>query len=542
MYIQGLEMTKDSSDASISIRLSSDLLGRTKEIATSKQVGYQSLIKQWLSDKINEYSSLGLFDLLNDYDINQKQQEYMYDDLRHLALKAMPREFYMVVGGIGCGKTVERDERIYEWLKSHKDDKEKLAVIVDKNEGRIPVFLKQHPLLKESSIHLSVDHTNKFHISDFDSAPNIFDVKIHDDVTGKAKLIADLLFNLFQLQQEPCVKNYQQRLMGFLQEVVVSCYTADTSFLLDQPYPEQSNGQRIIQLAKELDFPLNSDSIALSELYTWTLRQQPTCQHDKDKFYKFELLKQLCHYEGMPTFNTLLIALNDRITKLESYYPEYAFAIVLASHLEAFCAKLPMFTKTTDIEFYDKKVFFVNVSPFLPLQVACTFHLLTRFIAHQFIGTQGYSNALSADGTRSLVVIDEVAPFGNQGAGMMKITDNLFVSTSDIAPLAHVDLMFTTADLSLVKELCPHWLDESTEIYLMGVVAQETVDIITNWNKSSECFDESSLDFMLKTESVHMNGIGVSLLKNSDRIGFIFIRRGGYTNPEDVEGFIARIS
>ena len=76
----------------------------------------------------------------------------------------------------------------------------------------------------------------------------------------------------------------------------------------------------------------------------------------------------------------------------------------------------------------------------------------------------------------------------------------------------------------------------------MGVVAQETVDIITNWNKSSECFDESSLDFMLKTESVHMDGIGISLLKNSDRIGFIFVRRGGYTNPEDVEGFIARIS
>ena len=238
-------MTKDSSDVSISIRLSSDLLGKIKGIARLKEVGYQSLIKQWLSDKIDEYSSLGLFDLLNDYQINQKQQEYMYDDLRHLALKAMPREFYMVVGGIGSGKTVERDERIYEWLKSHKDDKDKLAVIVDKNEGRMPVFLKQHPLLKDSFIHLSVDHTNKFHISDFDSAPNIFDVKIHDDVTGKAKLIADLLFNLFQLEQEPCVKNYQQRLMGFLQEVVVSCYTAETFLWLDQPYPEQVTGSAL---------------------------------------------------------------------------------------------------------------------------------------------------------------------------------------------------------------------------------------------------------------------------------------------------------
>ena len=77
----------------------------------------------------------------------------------------------------------------------------------------------------------------------------------------------------------------------------------------------------------------------------------------------------------------------------------------------------------------------------------------------------------------------------------------------------------------------------------MGYPAEGVVDIITNWNKSSECFEESSLDFMLKTESINdSNGIGISLLKNSDRIGFIFVRRGGYTNPEDIEGFIARIS
>lgn len=537
---------------SISLRLEQSVLNKIKIIAKIENIGYQVLIKNWLSDRLANYDKVGFFNLLKGNEFNRVEKQQIYDELKNSLSKDFLRDFSLIVGGIGSGKSTECNERIIKWVRRNQSTNDRMVYLCSKGDMGTPHRLMENVFFKENMNVLSYGDW-------LVRLPNLFDSPTHASSSTHLENLTAFIHQILSTSSLLISPHARYKLDEFIDLSIATSYieakqvipeldNRDDKKLYKELYQliEKIYLGEDVETANKLFHKLSQSGgyadivdIAISMKYKYSFYP-----HDRKKIELasiYQSIADLSFRLSAPTFSTLLNVIQSAVNQTNNFGDQQLADLardedlsislrIIIENLNDFIEQYPALNKVTKQGFYQKRMLYLS----LPLHEfsadkANLLQMAALVSANQFLLMDMFDKDCRMSNSDNLFLIDELS---HMPKACFEMLDSTFVS-------GYINITMLASDLSIItKNGFAKWLDQINEIFLLGRINDDDVRILRDWIAENNDFSISNYKNVFIENKAMLqclaSGEGVVLLKKNDDKGFIFTRTGGYTNLESL--------